>query len=117
MKARLLREKTFSSSLKSFNQKREGEWTGCSITAARAEGYASSVSFTEMPLFRNKETCVTLGSLSILPWPQAPFSLTVAAVFTLASQQASSMTQLIPPSAAFLSRIPRSFAYVLRSLI
>lgn len=57
---------------------------GCSITAARGECLLPHS--VKMPLFQNKETCVTLGSLSVLLWPQAPIS-TVAAVFMLLSLQ------------------------------
>lgn len=69
---------------------------------------------------RNKETCVTLGPLSILLWPQAPFSLTAATVFMLVSQQASSMTQPDAPHStdfSFPVQDTQGFAYVLRSLI
>lgn len=58
---------------------------GCSITAARGECHASP--FSENATVRNKETCVTRGSLSTLLWPQAPISSTVAAVFMLLSLQ------------------------------
>lgn len=86
---------------------------GCSIIAARMGQHASSFRFTKMPLFRNKEAHVRLGPLSILLWRQAPCSLTVATVSVLVSQ-ASSLTQLIPQTSAFLSRIPRIFFFFFR---
>lgn len=56
---------------------------GCSITAARVECCASSFSFTEMPLFWNKERVSHL-ILSHPPVVSSSFSLTVATVFMLA---------------------------------
>lgn len=91
---------------------------GCSTTAARADAVLLIRSM-KMPLF-GIETCVTLGPLSILLWPQAPFSLTAATVFMLVSQQASSMTQPDAPHStdfSFPVQDTQGFAYVLRSLI
>lgn len=69
-----------------------------------------------MPLLRSKETCVT-------PW--SPFHLPVASSSLLLNSSHSVSTSVLDDSAkrtsiqtsAFLSGIPRVFAYVLRSLI
>lgn len=98
MKARLLRERTSSSSLKNFSQEREEEWMGCSIIAARLEygAFSSPPMKRPPPVPGIKEADFPIGPLPVLSWrgPSSGLQLpslsltTVATLFMLISQPA-----------------------------